>query len=165
MGKTDTLSHRSDHGTGSEDNDNMVLLTPNFFAVRALEGLETAGEEQGILKDIQKGTRDGEKEELVARAARELQGSPAHSVKSAEWSITDGLLYFQGKIYVPDMPPISIVGSSCFIMTLGWLVTVEDGSHWNWCLGTTGGPRCQGMLAGTSPPVTCAFGPNHSDVL
>jgi len=56
MGKTDALSHRSDHGTGSEDNDNMVLLTLNFFAVRALEGLEAAGEERGILKDIQKGT-------------------------------------------------------------------------------------------------------------
>jgi len=56
MGKMDALSCRSDHGTGSEDNENMVLLTPNFFAVRALEGLEAAGEEQGILKDIQKGT-------------------------------------------------------------------------------------------------------------
>jgi len=51
----DALSHLSNHGTGSEDNDNMVLLTPNFFAVRALEGLEAAGEEQGILKDIRKG--------------------------------------------------------------------------------------------------------------
>jgi len=56
IGKTDALSHRSDHGTGSEDNDNMVLLTPNFFVVRALEGLEAAGEERGILKDIWKGT-------------------------------------------------------------------------------------------------------------
>ena len=33
MGKMDALSHRSDHRTGSEDNDNMVLLMPNFFAV------------------------------------------------------------------------------------------------------------------------------------
>ena len=102
MGKTDALSCRSDHGTGLEDNDNMVLLTLNFFVVQALEGLEAAGEEQGILKDIRKGTRDGEKEEPVVRAAKELQGSSACSVKSAEWSLSDGLLYFQGKIYVPD---------------------------------------------------------------
>jgi len=47
-------------GTGSEDNDNMVLLTLNFYAVRALEGLEAAGE------DIRKGMWDGEKEEPVA---------------------------------------------------------------------------------------------------
>jgi len=102
IGKTDALSCWSDHRTGSEDNDNMVLLTPNFFMVRALEGLEAAGEEQGILKDIWKGTHDGEKEEPVARTARELQGSSACSMKSAEWSLTDGLLYFQGKIYVLD---------------------------------------------------------------
>ena len=56
IGKTDALSHRSNHGTRSEDNDNMVLLTPNFFVVQALEGLEAAGEERGILKDIWKGT-------------------------------------------------------------------------------------------------------------
>jgi len=33
MGKMDALSRHSDHRTGSEDNDNMVLLTPNFFVV------------------------------------------------------------------------------------------------------------------------------------
>jgi len=38
----------------------------------------------------------------VARAARELQGSSAHSIKSVEWSLSDGLLYFRGKIYVLD---------------------------------------------------------------
>ena len=80
----------------------MVLLTLNFFMVQALEGLEAAGEEQVILKDIRKGMRNGEKEEPVARAARELQGSSACSVKSVEWSLTDGLLYFRGKIYIPD---------------------------------------------------------------
>jgi len=35
MENMDALSCRSDHRTGSEDNDNMVLLTLNFFAVRA----------------------------------------------------------------------------------------------------------------------------------
>ena len=58
--------------------------------------------EQGILKDIQKGTRDGEKEEPVARAEREFQSLSVCSVKSAEWSLSNGLLYFQGKIYVLD---------------------------------------------------------------
>ena len=70
MGKTDVLSRWSDQGTGLEDNNNMVLLTPNFFTVQALEGLEAAGEERGILKDIRKGTQDGEKEEPVAKSVR-----------------------------------------------------------------------------------------------
>jgi len=62
-------------------------------------------------------------------------------------------------------PPISVDGLLHFLTTLNWLGTAEDGRHWNWCLVITGGHRCQGMLAGTSLPVTCAFGPSHSDVL
>ena len=52
MGKSDALSCRSDHGSRVKDNDNMVLLTPDFFAVRALEGLQMVGEERDILKEI-----------------------------------------------------------------------------------------------------------------
>jgi hypothetical protein len=53
MGKSDALSRRSDHGSGVKDDNNMVLLTPDFFAVRALEGLQMVGEERNILKEIQ----------------------------------------------------------------------------------------------------------------
>jgi len=49
MGKPDTLSHRSDHGTGTDDNSDIVLLTPKLFVVCALEGLQFAGQEQDIL--------------------------------------------------------------------------------------------------------------------
>jgi len=49
MGKPDALSHRSDHGTGANDNSNVVLLTPKLFAVCALEGLQFTGLEQDIL--------------------------------------------------------------------------------------------------------------------
>ena len=76
---------------------------------------------------------------------------------------TDFCIYGARSIF--RTPLISIDGSSLFLMTLNWLGTVEDGRYWNWCLGITGGHRCQGMLAGTSPPVTCAFGPNHSNIL
>jgi hypothetical protein len=53
MGKSNALSQRSDHGSGARDNDNMVLLTPNYLAIRALEGLVMLGEEGNILKEIQ----------------------------------------------------------------------------------------------------------------
>jgi len=49
MGKPDSLSRRSDHGTGANDNSDIVLLTPKLFAVRTLEGLEFTGLEQDIL--------------------------------------------------------------------------------------------------------------------
>ena len=36
MGKSDALSRRSDHGSGTEDNRDLTLLTPGLFAIRAL---------------------------------------------------------------------------------------------------------------------------------
>ena len=52
MGKSDALSQRSDHGSGSDNNQNLILLTPSLFSVRALEGLQVVGEERDILKEI-----------------------------------------------------------------------------------------------------------------
>ena len=102
MGKSDALSRRSDHGSGASDNQNIVLLTSALFAIRALEGLELVGEERSILKEVRKELEQGEKEEAVAKVVKELQKSSEHSVRSSEWSLMDGLLYFRGKIYVPD---------------------------------------------------------------
>ena len=67
----------------------MVLLTRNSFAVCALEGLKVIGVEQDILKNIRKGTESGEKEEAVAKVAKELQKLTACSVCSAKWALMD----------------------------------------------------------------------------
>jgi len=60
MGKPDALSHRSNHGTGADDNSD------------------------------------------VAQAAQELRKSSTHSIRSAEWSECDSLLYYHSCIYVLD---------------------------------------------------------------
>ena len=52
MGKADALSRRADHGTGAGDNDNIVLLRPDVFAVRAMEGVTFEGEEREVVRDI-----------------------------------------------------------------------------------------------------------------
>ncbi len=69
MGKPDALSRRADHGTGSEDNSNVVLLPSKLFAIRALEGLEFVGPEKDILRDICKGSKqldqDSDKEPVA----------------------------------------------------------------------------------------------------
>jgi len=72
MGKPDTLSRRANHGNGASDNENIVLLQLEFLAVHALEGIELTGIEQKILSDICKGNRNGDQEEPIAKAAREL---------------------------------------------------------------------------------------------
>ena len=49
MGKMDALSWRLDPASAARDNDNLTLLSPELFAVRALEGLTAIGEEWGLL--------------------------------------------------------------------------------------------------------------------
>src|ERR1700689_800649 len=71
MGKPDALSRRADHGNGMEDNSDITLLTPKFFAVRTLKGLELIGPEIDIFCDIHKGVKAPLEEELVAKAVLE----------------------------------------------------------------------------------------------
>jgi len=73
MGKPNVLSRRLDHGNGASDNENMVLLRPEFLTVRALKGVQLEGPERDILREVRQGNRNGDQEELVAKAARELQ--------------------------------------------------------------------------------------------
>jgi len=94
IGKLDALSRRADHRNGASDNENVVLFQPEFLAVRALEEVELTDVEQKILSDIRKGNRNGDQEEPIAKAARELRCSANGTVHSLEWSKIDGLLWF-----------------------------------------------------------------------
>jgi len=49
-----------------------------------------------------KGTRRGDQEEPMAKAVRELQQASGKMVCSVEWLEDRGLLWFRGKIYVPQ---------------------------------------------------------------
>src|SRR5271155_6135603 len=73
MGKPNALSRRVDHGSVTKDNENIVLLTPDFFAVHALEGMELVGEERDVLKEIRREVDKGETEEVVAKVVKELR--------------------------------------------------------------------------------------------
>jgi hypothetical protein len=74
MGKPNALSRRSDHSDGKQDNENIVLLKLDLFAIRALEGLTVEGEEKDIVREIQKRNREGEVEMQVTAAVKELKG-------------------------------------------------------------------------------------------
>ena len=104
MGKPDALSCWADHSSGSDDNENMVLLTPDCFAIHALQGPEVIREEWDILKDIWKGVQNAKEEEVVARAVKELQKMLTQSIRSAEWALTDGILQWLKKL--PQCLPI-----------------------------------------------------------
>jgi len=106
MGKPDALSRRADHGNGASDNEDVVLLRPEFLAVRAMEGMELTGVEQKILSNICKENWNGDQEEPIAKAAQGLRCSANGTVHSSEWSNIDGLLWFRGKIYIPQTPDL-----------------------------------------------------------
>jgi transposase InsO family protein len=103
MGKPDALSRRADHGSGQGDNDNFTLLAPELFWIHALAGVRLEGDERNILREVRRSLKDDVQEESVAKAARELRKDKSRgTIKSTEWSESDGLLMFHGKIYVPN---------------------------------------------------------------
>ena len=103
MGKPDALSRRADHGSGRQDNDNMTLLDQSLFRIHALSGVNVIGGEKTIVRDIRQSLTNANLEESVAKAARNLRAYKTHdSIRNAEWSESDGLLTFCGKIYVPN---------------------------------------------------------------
>ena len=67
IGKPDALSRRANHGNGASDNENVVLLQPEFLVVCALEEVELTGVEQKILSNICKGNWNGDQEEPIVR--------------------------------------------------------------------------------------------------
>jgi len=60
IGKPDALSRRPDHGKGTSDNKDVVLLRPELIAVQALEGLYLEGPEQDMLREIRQGNQKGD---------------------------------------------------------------------------------------------------------
>ncbi|GLB43132.1 putative retrotransposable element tf2 155 kda protein type 1-like [Lyophyllum shimeji] len=162
MGKPDALSRRPDHGDGSTDNADIVLLKPEFFAVRAPQGLIAAGEEDKILRDIRRGNREGAQEDVVAKAAAALKSarSGVRSVRSAEWSEDQGILMFRGRIYVPNIPELRrrIVEQHHDSRVAGhpgrWkTLELVSRSYW-W-------PQMSGTSAPTPAPATSANGRSH----
>jgi RNase H-like domain found in reverse transcriptase/Reverse transcriptase (RNA-dependent DNA polymerase)/Integrase zinc binding domain/Chromo (CHRromatin Organisation MOdifier) domain/Retroviral aspartyl protease len=101
MGKCDALSRRVDHNPEGDDNRDIVLLRPEFFAARALEGITVEGAERGILREIRKGLKDGKGEDAVIVAMKGLDEAKGTTLRSSEWSKDDGLWRFRDRIYVP----------------------------------------------------------------
>jgi hypothetical protein len=101
MGKPDVLSRRADHSSGQGGNDNLTLLSLELFQIHALSGTRLEGDERNILQDVRCSLCNDTQEESVVKAAGELRKDKGRgTVKSVEWSESEGLLMFRGKIYV-----------------------------------------------------------------
>jgi len=100
MGKCNALLRWADHGTGINDNCNLTLLCPEFFAICALQGVTFKGAEQDITHEIQQGICDGATEDAVAQAITGLAKSHGKLLHADKWRQVDSLWYFCDKIYV-----------------------------------------------------------------
>jgi hypothetical protein len=102
MGKPDALSRWANHRSGQRDNGNLTLLAPELFRTHVLAGVRLEGDERNILREVWCSLKVDVQVESVAKAARELRKDKGRgTIKSAEWSESDGLLMSHGKIYVP----------------------------------------------------------------
>jgi hypothetical protein len=140
MGKPNALSRWANHGSGQGNNDNLALLAPELFWIHALAGSRFQSNEWNILWEVQHSLKGSVQEESIAKVARELRKDKGSgTVKSAEWSESEGLLMFHGKIYVPNDRDLRhhIVEQhhdTCIAGHAGCFKTLKLVSHNHWWL-------------------------------
>src|SRR5260370_8215339 len=100
MGRPDALSRRADHPRGADDNADFTLLTPEVFELRATEAVTLEGEEAIFMERIQ---QSAQFDDPVVKALKALD---AGELRSDEWTHTEGIVLYQGKVYVPDNPQL-----------------------------------------------------------
>ena len=99
MGKADSLSRRPDWEVGVErDNENKTLVKPEWLEVQRTEGVEVIIERVDLLEKIkQLRVKDNE----VIKAVKEMKQTGVKMLRDEEWREVDGIMYKEGKVYVP----------------------------------------------------------------
>src|SRR5260221_7321182 len=100
MGRPDALSRQADHPRGADDNTDLTLLTLEVFELRATEAVTLEGEEAIFMERIQ---QSAQFDDPVVKALKALD---AGELYSDEWMHTEGIVLYQGKVYIPDNPQL-----------------------------------------------------------
>src|SRR6266404_1434837 len=100
MGRPDALSRRADHPRGADDNADFTLLTLEVFELRAMEAVTLEGEEAIFMERIQQSTQF---DDPVVKALKALD---VGELCSDEWTHTEGIVLYRGKVYIPDNPQL-----------------------------------------------------------
>ncbi len=83
-----------------DDNADLTLLTPEVFELRATEAVTLEGEEAIFMEQIQ---WSAQYDDPVVKALKALD---AGELRSDEWMCTEGVVLYQGRVYVPDNPQL-----------------------------------------------------------
>src|SRR5258705_173453 len=100
MGRPDALLRRADHPRGAEDNADCTLLTPEVFELRAMEAVTLEGEEAIFMEQIR---QSDQYDDPVVKALKALDMG---ELRSDEWTCTEEVVLYQGRVYVPDDPQL-----------------------------------------------------------
>ena len=96
-GKPDALSRRSDHQQEGTDNLGQTILTPEFFALKAAEGVMLQAEGNNFVGRIRRcKDRDDIVVEMLKEGGRNIGG-----FQREDWKEEDGLVTYKGRLYVP----------------------------------------------------------------
>jgi len=99
MGKADSLSRRPDWEVGVErNNEDETLVKPEWLEVRRTERIEIIVEGVDLLEKVRKlKVKDDE----VVKAVEEIKQAGVKMLRDEEWREEDGIMYKEGKVYVP----------------------------------------------------------------
>ena len=99
MGKTNSLSRKLDWEVGVEkDNEDEILVKPEWLEVRKTEKVEVTIEEVDLLeKAKQLKIKDNE----VIKAVEEMKQAGVKMLRDKKWREVNGIIYKEEKLYVP----------------------------------------------------------------
>jgi len=99
MGKADSLSRRPDWEVGVErDNEDEMLIKPEWMETRRAETVEIIVDRVDLLEKIRKSKV---KNNEVIKAVEEMKRAGVKILRDEEWREVDGIMYKEGKVYVP----------------------------------------------------------------
>ena len=99
IGKADSLSKRLDWEVGVErDNEDETLVKPKWLEARRTERIEVIVEGVDLLEKVRKSkVKDNE----VVKTVEEMKQVGVKMLRNEEWRKVDGIMYKEGKVYVP----------------------------------------------------------------
>ena len=99
MGKADSLSRRLDWEIGVEkNNENEMLVKPEQLKVRKTEAVEIIVDRVNLLEEVRKSKV---KDDEVVKVVEEIKWAGVKMLRNKEWKEVDGIIYKEGKVYVP----------------------------------------------------------------
>jgi len=99
MGKADSLSRKPDWEVGVEkDNEDETMIKPEWLEVRKIEVVEIIVDGVDLLEEVRKSKV---KDDKVVKAVEEMKRTGVKILRDEEWREVDGIMYKEGKVYVP----------------------------------------------------------------